>query len=59
MPLVINGLGGGDTHTQTDARTETILRKQVCAGRHVPGLKIEEIYQHFMYIDWLVRSVLE
>ena len=36
-PLVINSLGGGDTHTHTQAyqrsRTEAILRNQACAGR--------------------------
>ena len=37
MPLVINSLGGRDTHTQihtcTDTRTESILKDQAHAGR--------------------------
>ena len=38
MPLVINSLRGGhtqtdtNTHTYTDAHTETILRNQMCIG---------------------------
>ena len=43
MPLVIYGLGGGhtDTNTNTHAyiRTEVILRNQACASRS--GLKIK------------------
>ena len=33
MPLVIHGLGGGHTHTHTNAyiHTEVILRNQACA----------------------------
>ena len=30
MPLVINSLGGGHTHTHAYIRTETILRNQAC-----------------------------
>ena len=47
MPLVINSLGGGHTHTYTHtqaykrSRTEAILRNQVRTGRRrAPGLKI-------------------
>ena len=38
MPLVINSLGGGQTHTNThtDVRTETISRNQRRAG-HRPA----------------------
>ena len=34
MPLVLNSLGGGHTHTNThtDVRTETILRNQARAS---------------------------
>ena len=32
MPLVIISLGGGHTYTNTDVRTESILRNQVRAG---------------------------
>ena len=32
MPLVINSLGGGHTHTHTDVRTGTILRNQAHAS---------------------------
>ena len=39
MPLVINSLGGGDTHILT-IRTGSILRNQA-SGWHAPGLKIK------------------
>jgi len=38
IPLVINSLGGGDTHTQT-LWTKVISRNQARAGQSVPGLK--------------------
>ena len=45
MPLVINNLGRGHTHTRTHTRTRiptistgSILRNQARAGLHAPGL---------------------
>ena len=42
MPLVINSLGGGHTHTHANRRscTGSISRNQARAGLRAPGLKI-------------------
>ena len=50
MPLVINGLGGGDTHTYTHTRTPMCEPKPFQKTRHAPacsqgtpGLKIKNV----------------
>ena len=52
MPLVINSLGGGHTHTQTHTHilkicTGSILRNQACAWfkKYKNKLEMKEIYK--------------
>jgi len=45
MPLIINSLRGGHTHTHTYShRTEHRTQKQFLKGQRVPDLKISNNY---------------
>ena len=54
MPLVINSLGGGHTHTNTytDICTEIILRNQVCAGHRLAHAWFKNylVFHHLLYM---------
>ena len=54
MPLVINSLGGRDSHTTLTFDDKAILRNQVCVpayDQQAPGMKIP------MVNLWLAKSV--